>query len=180
MLPVEAEPDIVWALQQLRDNRMPQAVILAEFNERLADRGIAPIGRGAWSRYSIRKSIQFKRMDEVQKISGQLVQQIGVGGPDQATIMIGEMIKTAAFQMLEDGEVDSKGLMELARALAGTVGAQKASTEHRRRLENELRAKVDEAIEQAGSELAKDPALAQDPRAVLKRIREDVYGIFEA
>ncbi|WP_198045855.1 phage protein Gp27 family protein [Novosphingobium aquimarinum] len=179
MLPVEAEPDIVWALQQLRENRLPQAVILTEFNERLADRGIPPIGRGAWSRYSLRKSVQFKRLDEVQKISRQLVQQIGTGGPDQATVMIGEMIKTAAFQMLEDGDIDSKSLMELAHALSGTVGAQKKSSEHRRRLEDSIRAKIDEAIEDAGTSLGQSPVCALDSKAILKRIREEVYGIFD-
>lgn len=179
MLPEEAETDVVWALGQLRESKLPQTVILQEFNERLADRGLGPISKGAWSRYSLRKAVQFRKLDEVQKISGELVQQLGTDGPDQATIMVAEMIKTAAFQLLEDGTVDTKGLMELSRALSGAVGAQKTSAEHRRKLEEGMRARVDKAIEQAGENLAGQPELANDPAAVLKRIREDVYGIFD-
>ena len=41
LLPDEAEPEVVWALEQLRDRKLPQTAILAEFNERLADKGIA-------------------------------------------------------------------------------------------------------------------------------------------
>ena len=39
MLPEEAEEDIVWALEQLRENKLPQTTILEEFNLRLADKG---------------------------------------------------------------------------------------------------------------------------------------------
>jgi hypothetical protein len=61
------------------------------------------------------------------------------------------MLKLAAFQRLEEGETSTKGIMELARALSSAVGAQKTSAEHRRRLEDEVRAKVDKAIDKAGA-----------------------------
>ena len=43
LLPDEAEPDIVWANEQLRERTMPANAILTEFNKRLADRGIGSI-----------------------------------------------------------------------------------------------------------------------------------------
>lgn len=179
LLPEEAEPDVVWALEQLRERTMPGNAILDEFNARLADRGLASISKSAWSRYAVRKAIQFRRLDEVQRMSGELVKSLGTDGPDQVTVAVAEMLKLAAFQRLEEGETSTKGIMELARALSSAVGAQKTSAEHRRRLEDEVRAKVDKAIEKAGETLAGDPVLANDPAAVLQKIREDVYGIFD-
>lgn len=174
MLPEDAEPDVVWALEQLRERTMPQNAILDEFNKRLADRGIAKVSKSSWSRYAVRKAIQFRKLDEVQRMSGELVASLGTDGPDQVTVAVAEMLKLAAFQRLEEGETSTKGIMELARALSSAVGAQKTSAEHRRRLEDEVRAKVDKAIDKAEQSNS-----SPDAQAVLKRIREDVYGIFE-
>lgn len=175
LLPEEATPDVVWALEQLRERSMPQNAILDEFNKRLADRGIAKVSKSAWSRYAVRKAIQFRKLDEVQRMSAELVASLGTEGPDQVTVAVAEMLKLAAFQRLEDGEVSTKGIMELARALSSAVSAQKTSAEHRKRLEQEVRDRVDKAIEKAG-----EAGASPDAQAVLKRIREDVYGIFDS
>src|SRR3546814_3632487 len=63
---------IVWASEQLRLREKPAKMILAEFNARLADRGIASISKSAWGRYSVRKAIQFRKLDQVHHISGEL------------------------------------------------------------------------------------------------------------
>ncbi|RIA44058.1 uncharacterized protein DUF3486 [Hephaestia caeni] len=184
LLPDEAEPDVVWALAALRERKMPLNAILAEFNARLADRGIGSISKSAWSRYAVRKAIQFRQLDEVRRISDELVQSLGTDGPDQVTVAVAEMVKLAAFRLLERGlstdemGVGSKEVMELSRAVASAVTAQKVSADHRKRLEDQVKAKVDRAIDAAGDKLAGDHTLA-DPKAVLKAIREDVYGIFE-
>lgn len=174
MLPEEAEPDVVWALECLRERSMPQNAILDEFNARLADRGIAKVSKSSWSRYAVRKAIQFRKLDEVQRMSGELVASLGTEGPDQVTVAVAEMLKLAAFQRLEDGEVSTKGIMELARALSSAVGAQKSSADHRRKLEQEVRERVDKAIENAGKSNE-----SPDAQAVLKRIREEIYGIID-
>jgi hypothetical protein len=184
MLPEEADPDVAWALAQLREDKLPQTVILVGFNDRLVERGLRPISKGAWSRYAVRKAIQFRKMDEVQRISGDLVSQLGTDGPDQVTIMVAEMIKTAAYQMLEEGEVGSKEIMELSRALSAAVSAQKASAENRRKLEADLQARVDKALVAAGEAMEGEagdgaPPGLVDREALLQRIRQDVYGIFE-
>lgn len=176
LLPEEAEEDVVWALEELRARRHHQSTILAEFNLRLADKGIAPISKSAWNRFAVRKAIQFRRLDEVQRISGELVGALGTDGPDQLTVAVAEMLKLAMFEKLEGGMVDTKSMMELGRALSSAVGAQKASAEHRRKLQDEMLAKVDRAIEKAGADGA--AGAGADAQAVLKRIREDVYGIF--
>lgn len=180
MLPEEADSDVAWALRELREERLPQTVILVGFNDRLVAKGLRPISKGAWSRFAVRKAIQFRRMDEVQRISGELVSQLGTDGPDQVTVMVAEMIKTAAFRMLEEEELDTKDLKELSQALKGAVGAQKESAENRRKLEADLEARIDKAITEAGETIEGEAASGGlvDRAALLQRIREDVYGIF--
>ena len=138
MLPEDADAEIMWAAEQLRERAMPQNLILKEFNARLADRGIGSVSKSAFSRWSIRKAIQFRRLDEVRTITGQMVANLGTDGPDQVTIAVAEMIKVSAYELLEGGKVDSKGLQEVGRAVQSAVNAQKSSAEARRKLEEDV------------------------------------------
>ncbi|MBD3746712.1 MAG: DUF3486 family protein [Sphingopyxis terrae] len=164
MLPEEAEPDIVWALDQLRAREKPSKMILAEFNSRLADRGIGAVSKSAWGRWSIRKAIQFRRLDEARHIASELVPSLGTDGPDHVTVMIAEMVKVSALELLEGGEVSSKGLMELSRAVSSAVAAQKVSAENRRKLEDEVEqrlAKAAAAVSDVGKAAGVGPETLQ-------------------
>lgn len=174
LLPEEAEAAVAWANEQLRAPKLPQTVIFTEFNERLADLGLEPISKSSFSRYAVRKAVQFRRHDEARRMSAELVAQLGPEGADEVTVMVAELIKLTMLEQLEGGQLTTKGAMELARGLSSVVSAQKTSAEHRRKMQDELLAKVDKAIAKAGEESG-----SADAAAVLKRIRQDVYGIFE-
>ncbi len=173
MLPDEAEPDLVWAVEQLRERKMHARAILDEFNARLADRGIAPISKSAWGRYAVRKAIQFRRLDEVRRISDELVESLGADGPDQVTVAVAEMVKLAAFRLLEGGDAGAKDVNELARALNSAVNAQKTSAEHRRRIEQQLQDKLKSVADRAET-LGREAGLSADRIAQMRR---DVLGL---
>ncbi len=147
LLPDEAEPDIIWANEQLRERQMPANAILTEFNARLADRGIGAISKSAWGRYAVRKAIQFRKHDEARRMSAELVAQLGADGADEVTVMIAELIKVAMFELLEKGELGTKAIMELARGLSSVVSAQKGSAEHRLKLQAETERRLKEAAD---------------------------------
>lgn len=172
-LPDEAEGDIVWALEQLRERTMPQNAILDEFNARLADRGIGKVSKSAFSRWSVRKALQFRRLDEVRAITGDIVGGLGTDGADEVTVAVAEMLKVAVFETLETGQLEPKGIMELSRALGAAVSAQKTSTEHRRKLEERVAAQVNDAMEKIDV-AAREAGLAADRVA---QIRRDVLGV---
>ena len=173
MLPEEADQDIVWALEQLRDRKMPQGAILAEFNSRLADRGVGGVSKSAFSRWAIRKAIQFRKMDEVRHITAEIVTDLGTDGADQVTVAVAEMLKVAIYELLEKGTADSKGVMEMARALTSVVSAQKTSTEHRRKLEERVAAQMEQAADKA-ERVATEAGLTAERAA---QIRREVLGL---
>lgn len=150
LLPDEAEAAIVWANDQLRDRKLPTAVILAEFNEKLADVGLGPISKSAFGRYAVRKAIQFRRLDEIQKMGSELARTMEAKAPDEVTVAVAELVKVAAFEILEEGEVSTAGLMQISRALQSAVAAQKTSAEYRERLEKEVQARLEVAAKKAG------------------------------
>ena len=170
LLPESADADIAWALTELRDNKRLQKDILREFNGRLADHGLAPISIGAFSRYSVRKAEQFRKLDEVRRISSDLVENLGVQGSEDMTMLVAEMIKSMAYQILEAGAVDSKGVMELARGVQAAVQAQRLSADHRARLEKAIAENKEEVLET----VAKEAGLS-DTR--IKQLRRDFLGV---
>lgn len=173
MLPEEAEQEIVWALEQLRTPKMPQTAILAEFNARLADRGVQGVSKSAFSRWAIRKAIQFRKLDEVRHITAEIVGDMGVDAADQVTVAVAEMLKVAIYELLESGKTDAKSVMEMARALSSVVGAQKTSTEHRKRLEDRVNAQMTQAAEKV-EKMAGEAGLSADRAA---QIRREVLGL---
>lgn len=173
LLPDEADTDVIWALEALRERKMPQTAILAEFNSRLADRGIKGVSKSSWSRYAVRKAIQFRRLDEVRNMSSELVTSLGADGPDEVTIAVAEMIKLAAFRVLEGDNVGSKEVMELGRAINSAVQAQRASAAHRQKLEERVNTKIEQAVDKT-EELAREAGLGPDRIA---QIRKEVLGL---
>lgn len=173
MLPEEAEEDVVWALEELRAKRLPQTTILEEFNLRLADRGIEAISKSAFNRFAVRKAIQFKKMDEVRRISSELVDSLGAEGPDEVTVAVAEMLKVAMYQILEDGELEPKQVMELSRALQSAVGAQSKSDDYRRQLERRVAQQVEAAADRA-EQLVREAGLPGD---TIAQIRREFLGV---
>jgi len=172
LLPEDAEPEIVWALEQLRVREMPQTAILDQFNARLADRGIGKVSKSAFSRWSVRKAVQFRRLDEVRAITSDVVTGLGTDGADQVTVAVAEMLKVAIYESLE-GQLGPKEIMELSRALGSAVAAQKTSADHRAKLEAKVAAQVEAAAERAG-DAAREAGLSADRVA---QIRRDVLGV---
>lgn len=173
LLPEEAEPDIVWALEQLRARDLTQKVIHAEFNERLMDKGIDPVSKSSFGRYSIRKALLWRKQDETQRIAGEMSQSLKFDGPDDVTILVAETIKVAAFELLEDGELNSKSLMELSRALAGAVQSQRGSDEYRKQLQARLDVKLEEAADQVEG-LGREAGLSSE---AIAKLRNDFLGV---
>lgn len=168
LLPEDAEADIAWANEQLRDRTMHSKAILDEFNARLADRGIGAVSKSAWSRYSVRKAIAFRKLDESNRLFAEVASLIGTDGADRATVGLAELIKTAIYEVIEGGKLNSKQLMELSRALSSTVSAEKLSTEHRAKLERENRETVTAAFDKA-EEVVREAGLSGDRIAQLRR-----------
>src|SRR5688572_17965119 len=109
LLPVEAEPVVAWAMQELRARKHTQVDILDEFNKRLRavaveiGTPIAPVSLSAFNRYAIRLASIARRLEETREIAGALTERLQPGDADDLTVMVAETIKTLVFELLEAG-----------------------------------------------------------------------------
>jgi len=173
LLPDEAEADLVWLNTELREGRQTQVALLDEFNERLARLGIAPISKGAFSRYSVRKATQFRQLDETRRIAADLTDALGVDSADQMTIAVAEMLKMSAFKLAESGGLNPMDVMSLARAAKDVTTAQKTSADYRRGIEREIAQKVAEAAKDV-AEIGKSLGVSEE---AMRKINMRLAGV---
>lgn len=180
MLPDEAADDIVWACEQLYERQRTQADILFDLNDRLEAKGLEPVSKSAFNRKAMRLAAAQRRMQEARAMFEGLSNQFTAKDVDDNTVILGEFIKTLIVELVDDsaGRKGPKEAMELARAYQATVSAQKMSTDRRQKVEAEARSKLVQAAEKAIGQ-AEASGRVVDGKAVLARIRQEVYGVFE-
>lgn len=177
LLPPEADPDIQWAVEQLAARQRTQADILFEFNDRLAVIGCEPISSSAFNRYSTRRAATLRKLAETREIAAAVTETLGPERGDDVTVMIVQLLKETIHAVLEGGNISTKGVMELGRALQSAVSAQKLSSDTARALTADTRDQLDKATKVAAEGIAAaSPEINGED--VLKKIREEVYGIF--
>lgn len=183
LLPEEAGPIIAWAASQLSDRSKTQQDIYEEFYSKLEALQVEYRGeldfvipsKSAFNRYSIKHAAMTRRLEETRSIASSLAGRFDAQASDDLTIIAAEAIKTLIYETLtaagEHG-IDPKGTMALASALHKATQAQGVSTARRKTVESDFKGKVDQAL------AAVEKSAGASGTDVLRRIREDIYGIF--
>jgi hypothetical protein len=181
LLPDEAQEDLVWACQELYARARSQADILFELNDKLAVKGIEPISRSAFNRKALRLAASMRRMQETKQIFEALSGQLQPEKLDDHSVALGEFLKQLIFDLLQPGagDHDADSAMKLGRAFRDVLAGQKISGDRRLALQKEFAAKAAKAIDQIAADEAGASGLpaAPDRAALLKRVREEIYGI---
>lgn len=154
LLQEEAAEDVLWANQELYARARPISEIFAEFNDRLAAKGIPLVSRTAFYDRSMRIAAAQTRMRQAREMFEGLASEFTAENVDENTIILGEFIKTLIQELVDDaaGVKKPKDAMELARAYQATVMAQKVSTDRRLKLQAEFESKAEEAVREVGKQ----------------------------
>ncbi len=153
LLPDQADPVVSWAFQELKERSRPQQDIHAEFNQKLAEIGLGPISKSAFNRHSIGIARIARRHEETRQITAALTERLEPGQTDDLTIMAAETIKMLVFELLQqEGQIEAKGAMELARALQSAVNAQKVPMQRKREQLAMFERNVDDTLDKVATE----------------------------
>lgn len=139
------------------------------------------ISRSSVGRYSQNFERVAARLRESRQITEAITTELGDAAVQgkQGRLLV-EMTRTLVFDMLmkfqeEDAELDTKDVMMLGKGLAELGKALRLDQDFETKLREQIRDAVDRKLETVESELGETET--SDPKAVLKRIREEVYGI---
>ena len=177
LLPEEAQDDLVWALGELNQRQRTQADILFELNDRLEVKGIEPISRSAFNRRATRLARRTAQLEERRYVYAGIAERLTPEEVSKSDLVLGEFLKVLIDELLDGSELTSKSAMELARAYKETVLAQRHSAAERRKAEEDAKKKIGKAIDQIEQSLP-DAAATPDGKEIIRKIREDIYGIY--
>lgn len=177
LLPEEAQDDLVWALGELNQRSRTQADILFELNDRLEAKGIEPISRSAFNRRATRLARRTAQLEERRYVYAGIAERLTPEEVSKSDLVLGEFLKVLIDELLDSSELTSKSAMELARAYKETVLAQRHSAAERRKAEEEAKKKINSAISNVEKSLPAQAATV-DGQEIIRRIREDIYGIY--
>lgn len=158
LLPPEAAGIVFWAAQELARRERTQLDIYQDFVDQCEalqaeHRGELDFGIPSFSsfnRYALRRAALARRLEESREVAAVLADRFDAQGSDDLTRIAAEAIKTLVFEIVTSaGEagIDTKGAMELARALQSAAQAQGISTARRQKLDAEFAAGVGKAVD---------------------------------
>jgi len=149
---------------------------LHELNERLDVKGIDPISRSAFNRRAMRLARRTAQLEERRHVYAGIAERLTPEEVSKSDIVLGEFLKVLIDELLEDDQLTSKNIMELARAYKETVLAQRNSSAERRKAEEDAKKKINNALSKVEQSL---PMQSETPngKEILRKIREDIYGI---
>jgi len=163
----------------IRDGRLTIDEIVG-YLQSIVPEGVELPSRSAIGRYSKRMKDAMGAYREAQEVAGVWVQKLGENPKGDVGQLLGELLKTVAFQtigsMSEDPDnkgVDAQDLMFLARAIKDLGSFDRIKFD----LAVKLREQASKVIDRVAAEVEKNPEM--DRAAMLKRIREEIYGVFE-
>lgn len=183
MLPEECDEDVAWANTELRERKMPQTEILRQFNARIADKGQKPISKGAFSRYSVRLSIEVRKLDASRQITDAILSRFAPGERSESMIAATELLKFRILEMVmdTDGEPNPKLIGDAALALQrlSSTAAREAEVQRRdrkdqreeetRAAEAEAQARAEQEAAAAATKIATEAGLGADKIAAIRR-----------
>lgn len=179
LLPDDYDDIVLWASQELDDNTQFQVDIHQEFNRRLRARAEdigaeAPIiSASAFGRHALKRAKAARRLETAHAVAKPLMDRLEPGDTDTLTIMLGEMIKTLALEIIESegaAGMSPKEAMQLAAAIKSASQAQSVSSTRRQKLESQVAEKVTKVVEKAGAQVG----LSKEQVA---QIRREVLGV---
>jgi hypothetical protein len=176
MMPDEAREDIVWAYGELNAGRREQQEILAELNERLADKGLEPVSRSAFSRKAMKLSKWAEKLETRRYVYSGIAKSLTPDVISQSDIVLGEFLKALLDDLADGDGLDTKGAMELAKAYKEIIVGQRHSIELRSKSEKadaERRTTAEKAandkLGQAVKSVAGELGLSQETVDALNR-----------
>lgn len=157
---------------QIRDGRLT----IDDLTAFLQARG-AEVSRSAVGRHVQKYEHQLQRYREAQNVAGVWVQELGHNPDDKLGRLLGEMLKTVAFQTLaqmgEDGDEQPSpaDLSFIARTIKDLQAAQKGAIEN----EQKIRAQVAKQLQAVEAEAAKagERGIGKER---LEQLRREIMG----
>ena len=178
LLPDEARPHVLVAIEQLKLRERTQEDIREELNTHLLALGLNPVSKSAFNRKALQIAAYGEHLFHVREISAVMAEKLNDTPEGEIGLLLNEVIKSLVYELimgasLSDEAVSSKMLKEAALTLSRLERARQISVETRSKIMRDFKDKAGEAIDKC----ARKAGLDDD---TIAKIRREVLGVADA
>ncbi|MBK1868267.1 DUF3486 family protein [Taklimakanibacter albus] len=177
LLPEEARPHVIAAMEALKERRRQQDDIREELNSHLLAMGQKPISRSAFHRKALWLATYGEQLTQAREVAAILAEKLNEAPQGDVGLLLNETIKTIVYdvimeQSLNDSSASMEMLKEAALTLFRLEQARKISVVTRKRIVDDFSDKATKAIDVAAGRAGLAPE-------VVSQIRREVLGVID-
>lgn len=178
LLPEEAEPAIMRAMDALKERKKPQAQILRVLNVELEAIGAKPISKSAFNRKALWLASYGRQLEQAREIASVWGERLQETPDGDVGMLLGETLKTLIFDVLTEASLSKKSpsivmLGVASEALRNLEKAREISVNNRIKIEREFIKDAKKAVDR----VAKEKGLSKD---TITAIKSQILGVREA
>ena len=108
LLPEEAEPAVMRAMDALKERKKPQAQILRVLNMELEALGIKPISKSAFNRKALWLATYGRQLEQAREIASVWAERLNETPEGDVGMLLGETLKTLIFDVMSESSLSKK------------------------------------------------------------------------
>lgn len=175
ILPEEAEPAVMRAMDALKERKKPQAQILRVLNLELEALGIKPISKSAFNRKALWLATYGRQLEQAREIASVYSERLQETPDGDVGMLLGETLKTLIFDVLTEASLSKKSpsmvmLGVASEALRNLEKAREMSVNNRIKIEREFIKDAKKAVDR----VAKEKGLSKD---TISAIKSQILGV---
>jgi len=175
LLPDEARPFVIAAIESLKARQRTQDDIRIELNNHLLSLGLDPVSKTAFNRKALAVSAAGEQLLQAREVASIMAEKLDEAPAGDIGALLNETIKTLVYdvimeQSLSDESASIDMLKSASQALMRLEQARKMSVETRAKIMADFADKAEDAIHKVSSQAG----LSADQVA---QIRREVLGV---
>lgn len=170
LLPEEAEPAVMRAMDALKERKKPQAQILRVLNMELEAIGAKPISKSAFNRKALWLASYGRQLEQAREIASVWAERLEETPDGDVGMLLGETLKTLIFDVLTEASLSKKSpsmvmLGVASEALRNLEKARELSVNNAVKIKREFYTDAKKAVDR----VAKEKGLSKDTVAAIKQ-----------
>lgn len=172
LLPDEARPFVVTAIEALKVRERTQEAIREEMNLGLLSLGLDPISKSSFNRHALQVAAFGRQLQQAREVAAIMAEKLDETPQGDVGLLLNETIKTLVYDVIMEASLDDESasiamLKAASDALMRLERARKLSVDTRSKIEKEFVKKASNAIDEAVETGAIDKQAANAARQIM-------------
>ena len=110
LLPEDATPHVLRAIEELKKMKRPQEAIREELNGHLLALGLDPVSRSAFHRYGLRLAIQGEKLMRFREVAAIWGEKLKDAPKDDVSLLLNETMTVMIYDLVTEHQINDEAV----------------------------------------------------------------------